>query len=399
MRLVASLPLDLSWQPFSPRFGLNLAGSVVFGPGVASDTGKLARERLGAKRAFVVTDPGVAAVGILSRIEASLREAGIEYEVFDKVEPNPKVETAESAANAARAFAPDAVIGIGGGSSLDVAKCVGVLLTNDVPLVSLEGTDLIETAPKPIIAIPTTAGTGSEVTPFAVLTDARRQWKMAVCASAIIPSLAVCDPELTMSLPPAVTAATGMDALTHAVESYLAVCNQPVSEALALRAISLIAENLPKAYAFGTNMSARAGTLLGSLLAGLAFSITGVGIVHAMSHPLSALHGIPHGVANAVLLPVVMEFNAVGSWRKLADIARALGRSVDGLDEREAAARAVHAVRELSADLRIPRLSDLGVRREHLERLAAEAMKSEDRATNPRQTCFEDFLTLYGSAL
>lgn len=394
-RKVVHLPL--TYEPFAKTFKFSPSGSILFGHGVVAEIGKEVKE-LGVKKALIVTDKGVVKAGLLSKVEEPLKEAGIEVGVFDEVEPNPSVETVKKAAEIAKDY--DILVGLGGGSSIDTAKGAGILVTNGGEIEQYEGINLVKVPPMPLVAVPTTAGTGAEATPFAVITDKKRDWKFAVGSPYNIPCLAVCDPDLTLTLPAHLTASTGMDALTHAIEGYTALANQPISEALALKAIELIGGNLRAAVARGElNKEARYNMMLGSTMAAMAFTNTILGICHSMAHPLGGLFNIGHGVANAICLPVIMEYNLIGNPEKFKNIAIAMGENVEGLSLLEAASKAVDAVKKLSKDIGIPRLSELGVKEEDLPKLAEEAMKGGDRSVNPRNTTLEDFIELYRKTL
>lgn len=389
--------LDLEYELNNKTFRFSPFGSIVFGNGVISEIGVHVK-KLNATKVLVTTDQGIVEAGLLSKLLEPLSAENIDYTVFDKIEPNPSIETVNKAAELGRDC--QLVIGFGGGSSIDVAKAVAILVTNGGNIEQYEGINNVKKPLLPIIAVPTTAGTGAEATPFAVITDTKNQWKMAIGSTYEIPCLAICDPELTMSLPPHLTASTGMDALTHAIESYTSLSNDPFSEALAAGAIKLIARSLRAAVAKGeANLDARYDMMLGSTMAATAFTNTILGICHSMAHPLGGVHQIGHGVANAIILPVIMEFNLIGNPEKFRDIAVFMGQEVSGLSLMDAAHKAVEAVNSLNKDIGIPKLSELGVTEADIPKLAEEAMKGGDRHTNPRSTTIEDFKKLYEKAL
>lgn len=372
---------------------------VRYGFGAAKTIGALSKE-VGSRSALIVTDPGLVKAGLVRTISSMLEEEGITFSCYDQVEPNPSIENVEACFAIFQQYKPDVVIGLGGGSSIDTAKAVAVLATNGGHIVDYEGYNKVTRPKKTVIAIPTTAGTGSEVTASSVITDRQRQIKMAVISFNVIPEYALVDPELTLSVPPALTASTGMDALTHAIESYVSKEAIPQSEAFALHAIRLISRSLRRAVFDGDSREARGDMMMGSLLAGMAFAVSKLGNVHAMAHPLGGVFNIPHGIANAVLLPYVMKFNALACPEKFADIAAAMGADVTGLTPREAALKAVALVRELNADIGIPdNLGCLGVTTAALDKLCEDTMRSGNVLINPRKTTVQDIRKLYQDAI
>lgn len=384
----------MSWREI---FAFQAPASITFGPGAI---GRLPEVVAGfGARAVVVSDPGVARAGILSRILTLLSEAGIGAEPFTDVEPNPSVETVNAALDRLKRTRAGFVIGVGGGSAMDVAKVLGVLGAHGGTVHDYEGIGKVPAPGLPVVAVPTTAGTGSEVTIFSVITDRERKLKMTLGSAHAVPQVALCDPELTVSMPPALTAATGMDALTHAVECYVNTAHNPIAKTLALDAARLIGRSLRAAYANGADLRARTEMLLASTMAALAFTRTRLGNVHAMSHPLGAHFDVPHGVANAVLLPYVMEFNLVACYETYPAIAAALGERVEGLPRHAAAEAAIEAVRRLSRDVEIPtRLRDVGVLREGIPAMTEDAMKSGNVLVNPRRTTAADIAALFERA-
>ena len=378
-------------------FTFTAPAAVTFGPGVLARLPELIAG-LGT-RAVVVSDPGIAGAGILDRVLAALDQAAVTAEPYPHVEPNPSVETVEAAHDLFRRTRSTFVIGVGGGSAMDVAKVVAVLAAHGGGVRDYEGIGKVPGPGVPCVAIPTTAGTGSEVTIFSVITDRQRKFKMTIGSPHTVPQVAVCDPELTLSMPPAITAATGMDALTHAIESYVNTVHNPIAAVLALEAMRLIGRSLRAAYANGRHLQARTEMLLASTMAAMAFARTRLGNVHAMSHPLGAHFDLPHGVANAVLLPHVMAWNLVACLDTYPQIASALGEPVQGRSPREAAEAAVDAVRRLARDVQIPeRLRDLGVTREAIPAMTEDAMKSGNVLVNPRATTAADIAALFEAA-
>jgi len=378
-------------------FTFSAPANVTFGPGALAKLPELITGF--GRRAVVVSDPGIARAGILDQVLGLLDGAGITAEPYPHVEPNPSVETVHAAADLFRRTRAAFVVGVGGGSAMDVAKVVGALIAHGGTVQDYEGIGKIPGPGLPCVAIPTTAGTGSEVTIFSVITDRARKVKMTIGSVHTVPQVALCDPTLTVSMPPALTAATGMDALTHAIESYCNTVHNPIASALALEAMRLIGRSLRTAFSSGANLQARTEMLLASTMAAMAFTRTRLGNVHAMSHPLGAHFDVPHGVANAVLLPTVMAWNMVACYDTYPQVAAALGERVEGLSRREAAEAAVEAVRRLARDVQIPeRLRDLGVTREAIPRMTEDAMKSGNVLVNPRTTAASDIAALFEAA-
>ena len=346
----------------------------------------------GAAKALVVTDPGVRAAGILDRVTRVLEEAACKFTVWDCVKPDSGSTLIDETVAELQRNACDAVVGVGGGSSLDTAKAVAALATNPGPALAYVGLHKVRNRPLPMIAIPTTAGTGSEVTLWSVFTDDTRAVKVAIGGTLLFPAVALCDPELTLDLPPMLTAATGMDALAHAIECYTNNACQPISGALALQAIELIGRHLRSAALNGRNLQSRYGMMLAATMAGIAMNSTRLGLAHALAMPLGSWDlRVPHGVVLAVTLPAVMEFNHLAEPGRFADVARALGEDVSRLSHLEAAGRAVTAVRDLARDIGIPSgLSGFGFNEEHIASVVDEAMQSGNVPVNPRRACAED---------
>lgn len=351
---------------------------------------------LGVKKVLVVTDQGVVAAGLLDKVVAPLREAAVEFEVFADVEPNPSVETVDKGLRLLKQAGCGAIVAVGGGSPLDVGKAVGVMAANGGSILDYEGVDKVPNPSIPVVAVPTTAGTASEVTINIVITDHSRNYKLTIVSVKTAAKVAILDPLLTRSMPSSITAATGLDALVHAIESYTSLMAYPISEVLALESIRLISANLRPAVFNGNNLAARDAMLMGSLLAGMAFNNTRLGNAHAMSHPLSACFNIPHGVSNAVLIPHVMEFNLPAAPNKFINIAVAMGENIEGLNRMEAAKAAVNAVWRLNQDIGIPKtLTELGAKKDVIRAMAEDAMKSGNILVNPRNTRIEDIISLY----
>jgi alcohol dehydrogenase len=372
---------------------------MVFGRGAISGLGGLARES-GAEKFLLVADPALESHGIIQKALAALNEVGMTGEAFQGVEPEPYLDNAEEAAALGRAVEANLVIGLGGGSAMDTAKAAAILLTNDGKAEEYIGLDKVEFPGAATIMVPTTAGTGAEVTFTGVFTNRQTKAKGGINSPYLFPDIALLDPELTLPLPPGVTAATGMDALTHAIESVTSRSSTIFTEALAFAAVRLIADNLRQAVFHGDDIEARENMLMGSLLAGLALADAGVGAAHALAYPLGGNYRIPHGLANAILIPHVMEFNAPAAEKQFAAIARAMGEPVDGLPARRAADAAVDAVRMLCYDIGIPSsLSQIGVPAEDIPMLVEGALKvTRPVENNPRKLETEDAQNIYESA-
>ena len=361
-----------------------------FGNGLANQAGALLKP-LFSGRLLVVTDEGLLKSGVLEGFFASLKAADLGYDVFSGVEANPSTTVLERALNFLKDHGCTAVIGVGGGSSIDTAKGVAAMATNEGTILDYEGYDKIPNAPLPIFAIPTTSGTGSECTASTVFTNKETLFKTVIVSPKIFPQLAILDAELTLNLPAPITAATGMDALTHAIESYVSKQANPVSQSLALGAVRLIGRSLRKAFYVGADVAAREDMLLGSFLAGVAFSQSKLGNVHAISHTMGGVFNIPHGIANAALLPYVVAFNVPACPERFRDIAEALGVDVAGLDAEAAARRLVGAIVELNSALAIPsNIRELGVDLDHLPQMVADSMRSGNVLVNPRLTTARD---------
>jgi alcohol dehydrogenase len=373
---------------------------ILMGRGTLAQTAEEVN-RLGGRNVLIVTDKGLVAAGLASRLESVLSGAGVAWTRFDGVEPDPRLEIAAAAAEMAKREKADFIIGLGGGSPLDIAKVCSVLVTNCKPLSELFGIDLVPEAGLKTLLIPTTAGTGSEVTPIAILSDEHEKLKKGIVSPRLFPAAAILDPELTLGMPPDVTAATGLDALIHAVEAFTSKNANSVSDVLARQAMKLVFKNIRKAYANGEDIAARAKMLEGSLLAGMAFANAGVTAIHAFAYPIGAEFHIPHGIANSIMLPPVIEFNMIGNLEKFAEMAEIFEEPVSGLNQRERARRVVKAVRELVEDLQIPKsLRSFGVNEGHIPSLAQGVMKvTRLLANNPRRITQADAEAIYREVL
>lgn len=375
------------------RFILNETS--YFGAGARKELGGEIRRR-GFKKAFVVVDKDLVKFGVADMVTAELK--GVSYETFTDFKANPTVKNVKAGVEAFNLSGADFIIAIGGGSSIDTAKGIAIVANNPefADVVSLEGTAATASKCVPIIALPTTAGTAAEVTINYVIIDEETGRKMVCVDPNDIPVLAIIDAELMSTMPKGLTAATGMDALTHAIEGYITKGAWELSDMFELKAIELIAKHLPAATANGKDMTAREGMALAQYVAGMAFSNVGLGCVHSMAHPLGARFDIAHGVANALLLPVVMEFNLPAAKGKYAEIAKAMGVDVSAMDADEAAAAAVKAVKDLSVSLGIPQtLREIGIPEAALPQLAKDAFADVCTGGNPREITEADILELY----
>lgn len=381
------------------RFVLNEVS--YFGPGAREVLPKEAA-RLGLHKAFVATDKDLLRFGVADKVLEVLRKAAIPYEVFSEIKPNPTVNNVKAGVKAFARSGADFIVAIGGGSSMDTAKAIGIITNNPEfsDVVSLEGVADTKKKSVPVIALPTTAGTAAEVTINYVITDEVNQKKMVCVDPNDIPAIAIVDAELMYTLPKSLTASTGLDALTHAIEGLITKGAWEMSDMFEIKAIEMITRYLVTAVNEPTNAEARNGMAVAQYIAGMAFSNVGLGVVHGMAHPLGAIFDIPHGVANALLLPLIMEFNAPAALDKFGLIAKAMGVYKEGMTKEEAAQAAVDAVRQLSIRVGIPQhLSELGIKESDLERLAESAMADVCTPGNPREVSKEIILELYKKAL
>ncbi|MDX1944514.1 MAG: iron-containing alcohol dehydrogenase [Pirellulaceae bacterium] len=397
------------------HWSFHSAGQLIFGRGIVAQIGDLVAQRK-LRRLFLVADQRLAAAGIVERVAAPLRDAEIELAIFDEGEAEPSVAVAVRAAEAARQFGPDGVVGLGGGSNLDLAKIVSILVTHGGEPARYFGFNNVPGPVLPLVCVPTTAGTGSEVSHAAVLTDTANHLKVSTLSQFLRPALAVVDPALTDGCPRQVTADSGIDALTHAIEAYTAIdYNQlaaapgepvayegrfPLGMALAEQAIELVGKHLVVAVQDGTNQAARDGMALAATTAGLAFSNCAVALVHALEYPLGGAVHCSHGAGNGLLLPFVMRYNLPARLPDFARIAALLGENIAGLSEQQAAERAIAAVERIRAAIGIPpRVRDLGARREQLPLLANKAFGIKRlMGTNPRQPTEADLLGILEAA-
>ncbi len=381
------------------RFILNEVS--YFGAGARKELPEVLN-RMGVSKALVCTDKGLLKVGTAQKVTEVLDNCGFPYEIYSEIKPNPTVTNVKEGIKAFADAKADCIIAIGGGSAMDTAKGIGIVTNNPEfsDIVSLEGVAPTKKKSVPIIALPTTAGTGAEVTINYVIIDEERQAKMVCVDPNDIPAVAIVDAELMYSLPKSLTAATGMDALTHAIEGYITKGAWVMSDMYELQAIKMIAEFLPLAVEEPTNPKGREGMALAQYIAAQAFSNVGLGLVHGMAHPMGSLHDIPHGVANALLLPTIMEFNMPKCVEKFGVIAQTMGVDTKGMNAQEAAQAAVNAVKALAIRVGIPQsLTELGIKEEDIPALAAQAIADVCTPGNPRDVTEAEIVELYKKVL
>lgn len=372
-----------------------------FGPGARKVLPEVI-QRLGKKKALVVTDKGLIQFGVAKMVTDVLDEAGVAYDVFSEVKPNPTVKNVQDGVAAFKASGADLLVAIGGGSAMDTAKGIGIVVANPefADVVSLEGCAPTKNKSVPMVALPTTAGTAAETTINYVIIDEEKKKKMVCVDPNDIPAVAVIDAELMYSLPRSLTAATGMDALTHAIEGYITKGAWEMSDMFEIEAIRMISRYLPVAVDEPQNPEGRNGMAVAQYIAGMAFSNVGLGLVHGMAHPMGSLFDVPHGVANALLLPTVMEYNMPECIDKYPRIAEAMGVDIKGLTPQEASQAAVDAVRALAIRVGIPQhLSDLGIKESDIPALAEQAIADVCTPGNPRECSLEDIKALYRQVL
>ncbi|HHW43774.1 MAG TPA: iron-containing alcohol dehydrogenase [Desulfotomaculum sp.] len=381
------------------RISKFVAPEIIYGLGALSQVGESAL-RLGASKIFVVSDPGVVAHKWVEQALDRLRQVGLAFEVWFDVSSNPKDYEVHEAVKCYLDMGCDAILAVGGGSPIDVAKAVAILATNGGVIQDYEGVNKITRPLPPLLVVPTTAGSGSEVTQFAIIVDTRRKVKMSIISKSLVPDIAIIDPAVLQTKDARLTAATGLDALSHAIESFVSLAATPLTDVHALNAIRLIARFLRPSVACQTDLEAKGAMAMAALQAGLAFSNAILGATHAMAHQLDALLDQHHGETNAVLLPYVMEFNQIACVEKFARIAGALGENITGLSSWEAADRAIRAVRRLVRDLGIPEsISVTDLSGEDLNRLSRNALKDACVITNPRDVTEKDLYDLFSRVL
>jgi len=380
-------------------FTFRTANKILMGNGAIEKIGVEAKS-LNATRAFIVTDKGVMRIGLAERVSQILKSGGVQSEIFDQVEPEPSMENVNECVEFTRGKKYDLFVGVGGGSSMDVAKIISILATNSGSVYDYIGIEKIPKPGLPIILVPTTSGTGAEVTPNAIVTNKKIKEKKGIVSHFLLPEVAIVDPSLTLSLPPRITASTGVDALTHSIESYVSLNASPLSDVIALESIKLISHNLKRAVEDGNDIEARYNMALGSLLGGIALTNAGTGGVHALAYPLGGQFGIPHGLSNALMLPFIVEFNITSNLSKFSKIAAVMGENIEGLGREEAAGKAVEAVRAIVTDVGMPkRLREVGIPKQALPKIAESASHvTRLLANNPRKMTIDDIRKIYEEA-
>ncbi len=378
----------------SAQYKFFTPSQLLFGEGCAADVGKWVKE-LGGTTVLLVSDGGLGKAGLIDRVKNYISAEGFEVFVYDKVQENPTEANVNEGRDLIKRENIDIVVALGGGSPMDAAKAMAILSVHDGSIVEYElGLKPFIRQGPPVIAIPTTAGTGSEATMGSVITDQKTHRKFDVVTPLMAPRLSLVDPLLTQSLPASLTGATGMDALTHSIEGYTATLASPLTDALHLKAIELLGSSLLRAYRDGSDQEARNNVMMASMIAGIGFPNSGLGSVHGLTLPLGGHYGIPHGIANAIMLPHVMRFNLEACPRKFTDIANALGAASDTPEA------AVEAVKELRRELQIPLLRSYNIERKDLARLAKDALgRNSNCVTNPRRMSEKDAIEVYVMAL
>lgn len=381
-------------------FEFQLRTKIIFGNGTLQEVGKEV-VKLGCSRVIIITDKVVGKLDVVDKIKKSLKDSEVDFAgIFDEVPVNSEIEACNNGYKLAQELGSDILVAIGGGSVLDTAKGINILLTEGGNLLDdHQGTYLLQRPLKPLIAIPTTAGTASEVTFAAVIKDSTQKLKLSFISPFMAPNTTILDPEVTLSMPPKLTASTGMDALTHAIESIHSLNRNPISDGLAIYSIKLMMENLLEATHNGGNLVARGNMLLASNIAGIAFSNALVGIVHAMSHSVGGKCDVPHGIANSILLPYGMEYN-LGCNARYSLVAQAMGIDIKNINEDEAEKRAVEKVWELTKSAGLPqKLSEVGVKEDDLPSIASDTISDGSIYNNPREATEEDVLEILKKAL
>ncbi|MEM2209357.1 MAG: iron-containing alcohol dehydrogenase [Nitrososphaerota archaeon] len=383
------------------NFEFRIPQRIIYGIGCYKKIIEVIKE-MNSKNILLVTGKKVIETNYVKEIIESIKKMNINIEIFNEIPKEPEMDFVYNGLKIYEEKNCELIIAIGGGSILDTAKGIALLATNGGSLRDYEGLEKIPKPQAPLIAVPTTAGTGSEVTKFTVITDTERKRKMLIGSVNIIPKIAIVDPLLTISMPQDITMSTGMDALTHAIEAYISIKAQPITDLLAIEAIKLISKYLRRAWANGEDIEAREKVMLGSLLAGLAFSNSSVALVHGMARPLGVYFNIPHGLSNAILLPHVMEFTYISNPEKFMNIALCMNEKIDGLSLIEAAKLSIEAVKKICKDIKVPSLKNIGIKEEELNKLAPkmaeEAIASGSPANNPRKASIEEIIEIYKKA-
>lgn len=382
-------------------FEFNINTTVLYGIGSSKSLGSYCK-RFDATKVFIITDKYMAEQSpFMQQMVQSVVDNGLEYMIYSEVQPDPQIAMVDKAAAVLKNFKADVVVALGGGSPMDTAKAICLLANNAGSIGDYMHKRLIvKQDALPLICLPTTAGTGSEVTSGTVITDMQSEEKIGVNHPSMRPKMAIIDPELQMSMPASLTAATGMDALCHAIEAYVSTKSDLISDAMNLHAIRLIGQNIRKATGDGRDFEARGNMAMASLLAGIGFAQAGLGLVHGIAHCLGAMYHVPHGVANALMLPFVMEFNLIGNMKKYKDIAEALGEDVRNMTERQGAQKAIETVTQLKEDLDIPHsLEQVGVREGDIATIVKHTITYRMLPYNPRTVTERDIETILMKAL
>ena len=380
-------------------YGFFIPTVSLMGVGCSKETGAQAKA-LGATNLLIVTDAGLSKMGVADKIKEQLVEAGLKAVIFDGAEPNPTDKNVHDGVKVYQDNTCDGIVSLGGGSSHDCAKGVGLVIGNGGNIRDFEGVNKSTKSMPPFLAINTTAGTASEMTRFCIITNTDTHVKMAIVDWRCTPNIAINDPVLMVGKPPALTAATGMDALTHAVEAYVSTIATPITDACALQAIKLIADYLQPAVANGQNLEARDKMAYAEYLAGMAFNNASLGYVHSMAHQLGGFYNLPHGVCNAILLPAVCEFNVIACPKRFADVAVAMGEDITGLAPIDAAQKGIDAIRKLSNSIGIPAgLKELNVKETDLKVMSENAKKDACQLTNPRTATLEQVIDIFKTAM
>ena len=380
-------------------FGFYIPTVSLMGVGCSKEAGEQAKA-LGATNMLIVTDAGLARMGVADTIKDYIEAAGLKAVIFDGAEPNPTDKNVHDGVKVYQDNKCDGIVSLGGGSSHDCGKGVGMVIGNGGNIRDFEGVNKSTKPMPPFLAINTTAGTASEMTRFCIITNTDTHVKMAIVDWRCTPDIAINDPLLMVAMPPSLTAATGMDALTHAVEAYVSTIATPITDACAIKAIELVAKYLSVAVANGENLEARDKMAYAEYLAGMAFNNASLGYVHSMAHQLGGFYNLPHGVCNAILLPAVSQYNLIACPQRFADIALALGENISGLSVTEAAEKAISAIRRLSASIGIPTgLKVLNVKEADLKVMAENAKKDACQFTNPRKATLEQVIDIFKAAM
>jgi len=381
------------------QFEYHMRTRVIYEIGAALKLGELCK--FFGQKVFLITDGYMAKnAPIFPKVLEGLTQAGLQVEVYSDVQPDPTIEMVDAVAQKMKSFHADVLIALGGGSPMDTAKAAGLMARNEGSIGEyLQKQRTVQQDALPLICIPTTAGTGSEVTSGTVITDRKREEKIGLNHPSMSPAIALIDPEIQMSMPPALTAATGLDALCHAIEAYTSRQANPLSDAMTLQAIRLIGQNIRRAVSNGNDLEARGQMAVASLMAGIGFAQAGLGLVHGIAHCLGAMYHVPHGIANAIMLPYVMEFNIMGNENRFCDIAAALGIPVADMTVRDAAKMAVEEIRQMQIDLAIPSLEQVGVHEGDIDTIVANSITYRLLPNNPRTVSEQDIRSILLKAL